>query len=137
MCVNASSAIRQGRVMHADYLDQVKVAVFCTEPGAWYGVFDAGQSPRGYCHMPIIGDCCLVNRILGHAESLGDGIMYLLVHEVLGEMHRLKSRTGHPRWVMYDMFLGGRRGLRDFKHRCGFEPHRVAWYWGQDRKAQR
>jgi hypothetical protein len=133
MGVHASSASRQGRAMAPDYLDQMKVAEYCTKPGAWYGVFDAGQSLRGYCHMVIFGDCCAPNRILGHAKSLDDGIMYLLIHEVLGEMHRVKSETGHPRWVMYGMFLGGRQGIRGFRLRCGFEPYRVAWYWGQDR----
>ena len=122
-----SSAIRQDRAIDPDYLDSVKVTACSARPGAWYGVFGSGQSLRD-CHMPIMGDSSSSSGSWATPESLGDGIMYLLVHEALGEMHRLKSRTGHPRWVMYDMFLGGGQGLRDFKHRCGFDPQRVAWY---------
>ena len=131
--VNGSTAIRQRRAIQPRYLDPVQVASYCAAPGAWYGVFDADQVLRGYCHTPMIGDCGLFSRILGDAESLNDGIMYLLVFETLGEMHKLLSQTGHPRWAMYDMFLGGSQGLRDFKHRCGFDPYRVTWHWHRDR----
>jgi hypothetical protein len=58
MCVNASSAIRQGRAIQPDYLDSVRVTAYSAKLGAWYGVFDAGQSLRGYCHVSIVGDCC-------------------------------------------------------------------------------
>jgi hypothetical protein len=132
MRVNTSSAMRQGRPIQSNYVDPAKVAEYCRASGPWYGVFDSQQALRGYCHMAIVGDCCIFARILGDAEYVEDGIMYLLVHDTLCEMQLLKTRTGNPRWAMYDMFLGGLQGLRDFKHRCGFEPYRVVWHWRHD-----
>lgn len=131
--INASSAIRQGRTIGPEYVNPGKLMSYLTSPGVWYGVFGADRVLRGYCHMPIIGDCGVFSRIMGDAKCLEDGIMYLLVCDALREMHRLCNQAGQPRWVMYDMFLGGLQGLRDFKHRCGFEPYRVTWYWPQDR----
>ena len=55
--------------------------------------------------------------------------MYLLIHFTINDMHQVRSRQGYPRWVMYDMFLGGLEGLREFKRRCGFTPQRVSWVW--------
>lgn len=127
--VHVSSKLRQGRAIRPDYLGQDSLAAYCARPGRWYGVFDAEQVLRGYCHLPVIGECCVFSRIMGDADRLKDGIMYLLVHDVLMAMHRLRTCTGHPRWAFYDMVLGGSQGLRDFKHRCGFDPHRVAWHW--------
>jgi hypothetical protein len=30
---------------------------------------------------------------------------------------------------MYDMYIGGGNGLREFKRRTGFAPRRVTWRW--------
>lgn len=129
MRIHASSALRQGREVRSDYLDRQKVARYLSSPGPWYGVFDAQNILRAYCYLPIVGDCCFYSRILGDAQRLEDGIMYLLIHFTINDMHQVRSRQGYPRWVMYDMFLGGLEGLREFKRRCGFTPQRVSWVW--------
>jgi hypothetical protein len=133
MRINASSATRQGSWMRGEYLDERKVAAYNAMPGLWYGVLESQGDLQAYCHLPIVGDCCCYSRILGDAETLGDGIMYLLVHYTIGEMHHIRGNRGFPRWVMYDMFLGGLEGLKEFKRRAGFCPERVTWIWlGRD-----
>ncbi len=127
--VHMSSKLRQGRAIRPEYLDHGKLAAYCVQPGPWYGVFDAQQVLRGYCHLPVVGECCVFSRIMGDVDRLEDGIMYLLVHDAVAAMHRLRERTGQPRWAFYDMVLGGSQGLRDFKHRCGFDLYRVSWHW--------
>jgi len=129
MHIHKSSTTRQGRAMQATYLDLQKVMDYLAKPGRWYGVLDRSGVLRAYCHLPIIGECCYYSRILGDAQRLGDGIMYLLVDRTIREMHHCRGRDGYPRWVMYDMFLGGTEGLRTFKIRSGFCPERVAWLW--------
>ena len=127
--VHLSSKLRQGRAIRPEYLHHANLAAYCAQPGAWFGVFNAQQALCGYCHLPVVGECCVFSRIMGDADRLDDGIMYLLVHDALVAMRRLRERTGHPRWAFYDMVLGGSQGLRDFKHRCGFDPYRVSWHW--------
>ncbi|MBV9247892.1 MAG: hypothetical protein JO227_01415, partial [Acetobacteraceae bacterium] len=129
MCIHNSSVIRQGRMMRTDYLDLEKVREYLMKPGEWYGVLDPQARLHAYCHLPIVGDCSIYSRILGDHQTLGDGIMFLLVDHTVKEMHRRRSTEGYPGWIMYDMFLGGTNGLRDFKTRCGFRPERVAWTW--------
>lgn len=127
--VNTSTMVRQGRSIGPDYLDPGEGQVYLRNPGRWYGVFDSRHILRAYCHVAILGDCCIYSRILGHADYLKDGIMYLMVRHTVEDMHRFKQVHGYPRWVMYDMFLGGKKGLRDFKRRAGFSPERVDWRW--------
>jgi hypothetical protein len=129
MRIHASGPVRQGRVMQADYLDRNKVSLFNTKPGPWYGVLDPEGTLQAYCHLPVIGDCCAYSRILGNAGKLDHGIMYLLIYYTVTRMHHLRITQGHPTWVMYDMFLGGLEGLREFKRRAGFSPERVTWVW--------
>jgi len=135
MRINASGAIRQGRQMRTDYLDPQKVAAYSAKHatnGSWYGVLDNEGTLRAYCHLALVGECCSYSRILGDPQKLADGIMYLLVHRTIVEMHQLHRRQGFPRWVMYDMYLGGLQGLREFKRRLGFCPNRVRWIWMQE-----
>ncbi|HXT82329.1 MAG TPA: hypothetical protein VN702_22395 [Acetobacteraceae bacterium] len=133
MDIHVSTGIRQNRAIRPDYLDRASVATYLSSPGPWYGVLDPEGALRAYCHLPVIGDCCFYSRILGDAKRLDDGIMYLLIHATVGAMHRHRSAHGYPRWVMYDMFLGGLEGLRNFKTRSGFVPERVTWIWERRR----
>ena len=70
------------------------------------------------------GELAVLNRLLGHADHLNDGIMYFMVTSyVENEL----TQNGRTRFVMYDTFFGAGDGLKMFKTRCGFNPYRVKW----------
>jgi hypothetical protein len=129
LAVNRSSEARQGLRMSDDYINEKEVSLHNKKPGPWFGLFDQQGTLRAYSHTPILGDYFVYNRILGHASLVRHGIMYLLVRNTLLYMQDHRDRHGYPTWAMYDMYIGGRKGLREFKHRTGFAPARVSWRW--------
>jgi hypothetical protein len=94
-----------------------------------FGVFNSAHVLRAYAETPICGDVFLFSCLLGHAEDLNQGIMYLLFSEVVREMIGRKQNCGAPLWAMYDTFFGGADGLRTFKSNVGFKPYKVRWIW--------
>jgi hypothetical protein len=78
--------------------------------------------------MPT-GDSVVISMILGHADALEHGVMYLLVSEVVRATMDTRRPDGSPHWLMYDTFWGAAPGLAYFKQRLGFEPYTVAWSW--------
>jgi hypothetical protein len=129
MEINASSPVRQGRKMYASYTEVDQVRTLVQEIDRMYGVFNQEGRLRAYAHVMVCGELILFSRLLGHAEDLEQGVMYLLVSEVLKEMIALKAQTGLPHYAMYDTFFGALPGLRYFKERLGFSPYRVRWKW--------
>jgi hypothetical protein len=129
MAVNLSSIERQGKPMDSSYTDLNAVKAYNGQPGDWFGVFDQKDKLQAYTHLPVIGDAFVFSRILGNATLLNDGIMHMLVGETLRQMAVKRDKIGHPNWAMYDMFIGGGAGLREFKKRTGFRPYRVTWRW--------
>ncbi len=129
LLINSSAPVRQKRAMDADYLDIAELARFFQNKPRIYGVLDGQGALRAYADAPVLGEVALLSRLLGHAEDLEDGIMYLLVSEVIREMIELKARQGAPAWAMYDTFFGAQPGLRFFKEQLGFSPYKVKWTW--------
>jgi hypothetical protein len=129
MQINSSSAERQGRPIEPHYTDQAAVRAYNQRSGVWYGIFDKGDVLRAYCHLAIGGDYYVYSRILGDAKFLGEGVMYLLIRDTMQMMHRKVQEHGHPRWAMYDTYIGCGDGLRTFKRHTGFSPYRVTWRW--------
>jgi hypothetical protein len=129
LSINRSATERQGRPMPASYLelDELRQS-FAVAPRV-FGVLDGGGVLRAYLDLRVCGDVAILGRLLGHAEVLDEGVMYLLVSEGVREASELRATGGSPRWVMYDTWYGGRPGLRYFKERLGFAPHRVRWTW--------
>jgi hypothetical protein len=129
MRINLSSESRQGGRMTAEYVEATRVQQELARPGDWFGIFSANGSLEAYAHVPVFGDAFVFWKILGNAALLSEGIMYLLVFETMCEMADRRKRDGGPSWAMYDMYIGGADGLREFKRRTGFTPRRVAWQW--------
>jgi hypothetical protein len=129
LAINRSAGQRQGKSMHPQYLDQAAVMSFCESIREVYGVFDGSGRMVAYAHAPMLGDVFCFSRLLGDARTLDDGTMYLLITEVVLDKMRLRGVPGAPLWAMYDMYWGGRAGLREFKRRLGFRPYRVTWLW--------
>jgi hypothetical protein len=129
MAINLSTGSRQGTEMTPDYVDPDLVKKELARAGDWFGIFSADGALEAYAHVPVFGDTFVYWKILGNAALLEDGIMYLLVYETMREMGERRRRDGHPVWAMYDMYIGGTDGLREFKRRTGFSPRRVKWRW--------
>lgn len=129
--INQSASARQGQPMPRNYLDESSVRRFCGNAGTMFGVFDAEGRVRAYTYAPVVGESGVFMRLLGHADDLDAGTMYLLISEVIATYIAEKRERGHPRWAMYDTFWGGREGMTYFKKRLGFRPYRIDWVWAE------
>ena len=136
MAINLSSASRQGGEMSEEYTNIDLVKAEMGEGGDWFGVFSSSGVLQAYAYVPVFGHTFVFWKILGNYAMLDDGIMYLLVHGTLLSMIERRSRDGFPVWAMYDMYIGGGDGLREFKRRTGFSPYRVKWHWRDDAGAR-
>jgi hypothetical protein len=132
LAINRSAPSRQGRAMATSYVDTGRVAeTFATVP-ALHGILDARGTLRAYADAPRFGEVIVFSLILGHADDLEHGLMYLLVSEVIRSWLDDRGAGTSPAWVMYDTFWGASRGLAYFKERCGFRPYTVEWAWSDD-----
>jgi hypothetical protein len=128
--INRSAPARQGRSMAGSYLDPEQVAGAFGTRDLISGVLDANGRLRAYADVPTIGEVFVFSRLLGHADDLEDGIMYLLVSEVIRvHIEAVGHADASPTWALYDTFWGASPGLVFFKERLGFRPHTVDWVW--------
>ncbi|HEX3943235.1 MAG TPA: hypothetical protein VHW69_04025 [Rhizomicrobium sp.] len=132
LAINRSSPHRQGLPLSPSYTDAVVVARYCQQRSPFFGIFDAERTLRAYCHASSLGDVALLARFFGEHDRLEDGIMYLLLSELVSHFAMEQPRDGHPLWIMYDTYIGASAGMRTFKERCGFQPYRVRWLWAPD-----
>jgi hypothetical protein len=132
LAINRSSAQRQGQPLSPSYADAALVARYCELRRPFFGIFDAERMLRAYCHAPILGDVALLARFFGEYDRLEDGIMYLLLSELVSHFAKERAREARPLWIMYDTYIGAGAGMRTFKERCGFQPYRVKWVWTPD-----
>jgi hypothetical protein len=129
LAINSSTEARQGRPMEDGYLVSKAVRASFERAPSVFGVVDRKEALCAYLDLRTCGDVAILSRLLGHAELLDEGIMYLIVTETIRELIDQRRETGSPSWVMYDTWFGGRPGIRYFKQRLGFAPYRVRWRW--------
>ena len=129
LAINRSSEERQGRPMPASYLELDALRRSLGAAPRVFGVLDREGRLRAYLDLLVCGEVAILSRLLGHADVLEEGVMYLLVSEGIREATELRAAAGSPAWVMYDTWFGARPGLRYFKERLGFAPYRVRWTW--------
>jgi hypothetical protein len=129
IAVNRSAPERQGRTMEAWYTDADRVRDAFRDDRPIGGVLDASGRLRAYAVVPTFGDACVLSRLLGHAEHLDNGVMPLLITEMIRSKIAERDDTGAPLWIMYDTFWGARPGLVDNKRRYRFQPYTVTWRW--------
>lgn len=127
LAINTSLHIRQGWLMSEDYLCKDELKKFFANIPPIFGVFNNEGILKAYAYVLICGDVCIIIRILGHGDNLGDGIMYYLVSEIIREVIELKQ--DRPKWLVYDTMLGAQTGLRYFKEKCGFKAYKAKWLW--------
>ncbi len=129
--IHRSTPARQGIPMKPDVLTEEGVArAFGNRQGN--GVFDAGGRLRGYMLWIDAGEVIVLRGVMGHAEFLRDGIMYLLFSETIREAIE-KCERGGAAWLQYTWHHRQGDGMRRFKHELGFRPYRVAWRWDRSR----
>ena len=123
--INTSAPRRQGRPMSGAYRERPRYSrspLVCPRHHVYtYGVL-AEQGPLvAYLWLYRCGDLALVSSILGHAEHLEAGVMYLLFLKMLERQYR------HGGTVFYNLWNSGSEGLRFFKTRLGLEEGNVEW----------
>jgi hypothetical protein len=129
MAIHRSATERQGQPMHPAYFDEATVRRYLERTADVYAVFDDAGVVRGYFCFRMCGPVACGERVLGHADFLGKGIMYLLLTEVVRELSGRRQRSGRPVWMYFDMFPGASPGMRQFKQWIGCRPYRVSWSW--------
>lgn len=127
--INRSAPTRQGRPMSESYIDRERVARALEGQTVMHGVLNADGRLRAYASVLAVGDATVFTLILGHADDLEYGTMYLLVSEIVRECIETRAAAGSPRWLMYDTLWGAGKGLAFFKERLGFQPYTVDWRW--------
>ena len=133
MAINLSTPTRQGRPMSEAYVDREEMLSTFRDQPSMHAVLDGEGHVRAYALGVDLGEAYVLWKILGHAEDLAHGTMYLLVSEVIHGRIDAKDANGDPHWLMYDTFWGASAGLAFFKEKCGFKPYTVDWIWAGDR----
>ncbi len=127
--IHRSAPSRQGRPMGAKYLDRDHVARTVGSRTAIHAILNPEGRLRAYAIVLDIGDAYTFSALIGHADDLDHGIMYLLVSEVIRHCIDARRADGSPMWLVFDTFWGATQGLADFKERTGFRPYTVTWKW--------
>ncbi len=129
LAINQSMPVRQGREIHPDYLDEGRVREFFANVDDAMGAFDKEGVLRGYLTTRTCGEVVVLERVLGHADFLSTGMMYLLFSAVAAQLTERRAAGSPARWFMYDSFSGAAPGMRAFKSVVGLHPYRVRWRW--------
>lgn len=127
--INRSAGSRQGRPMAANYVDRELVERTIGARTKIHAIIDSRGRLRAYADVVDIGDAFTFSYLIGHADDLDDGIMYLLTSEVVRYCIEARRSDGSPTWLMVDTFWGASAGLAFFKERAGFRPFTVDWVW--------
>ncbi len=144
--IHHSKPIRNQRPMKENYLKSVEemggapTAPIALETHACpyhyhesWGVFQAVEGYRqgavttneklvGYVRLRRVGNHAWYNKIMGHADHLNAGVMYLLHFEVLA--HFARTRPHGLRHLVYHQYKDprGDNTLFEWKHKVLFEP---------------
>jgi hypothetical protein len=124
LLINRSLPKRQGRPMGDSYVNLKPTTgempkVSCPRHNIqMYGCFFENKL-LAYASIYRCGELVHVSQILGHGDFLDDGIMYLLMSEVMF------ANTGGV--LFYADHRGGTEGLRWFKERIGLAEEDVTW----------
>lgn len=125
LAIHRSAPIRQAQRMQAGYIEAAAVERYARGAGTLSGVVDATGAVRAYAHTEIHGEVGSFERLIGHADDLDDGIVYLLASEAIRRFVDAGRETGLPAWIMCGTLWGNSEGLAYFKRRLGFRPYRA------------
>jgi hypothetical protein len=123
--IETSAPERQGRPMGEDYGEFEKIYVDF-ENYKYYGVTFNGRLVA-YANIGIYGDFACVSRLMGHANHLNNGVMYLMLTEIVSNLIEQRNLF----YIFYDTWYGASDGLRGFKRKLGFSPCMAHWQIGK------
>ena len=99
LAIIRSADQRQGMAMHADYLGtKRRSSLLRIWPGRIRGRRPSGVL-RAYASVATCGDVAYIERFLGHADLLKDGVMYLLMKGMIEEMSQSSADDRAPELV--------------------------------------
>jgi hypothetical protein len=122
--INTSVPVRQGRPMDPGYRE--KKLHYEKQPNfRYFGMFSKQHKLVAYCNIGRYGNFAAFSQLIGYRNN--DGVMHLLVIEIVSLLlAELKAGSG-PEFLMYDTFFGAQPGLRQFKSMLGFTPYRARY----------
>ena len=122
--INTSAPVRQGEPMNPAYLEypaqktidnpcayHTYQLVTVEKDGHWYA----------YSILHAMGELMNISTIIGHADHLKDGIMILLMDEIIRVAKGLNVK-----YIDYNQWDSGTKGLQYWKHSTGFEPMQLS-----------
>lgn len=122
--INTSLASRQGRPMDARYQDRQSHFTALSHY-RYFGMFDRHGKLVAYCNLGRYGNFSVLAQLLGYRNN--DGVMHLMIAEVVALLLREAQSGDGPDYLMYDTFFGAQPGLRQFKTMLGFSPYRARY----------
>jgi hypothetical protein len=126
--INTSKPERQGRQMTNTYRDRPDFAPLPEYPCArhavrTYGVLSSDDVLVAYLWLYRSGELALVSQILGHADHLEAGVMYLLWQRMVEHEYDVEPEGV----IVYNRHDSGTDGLRFYKERVGLLEQHVEW----------
>ena len=129
--INTSADERQGRPMTEAYRRKVEPYPPLPEyscPQHQYRTYGVLREGHLYAYIWVyqVGELWWLSTLLGHAEHLSNGIMFLLMTGAIQDL----MEASRVKYAMYTEHLSGSDGLRFFKEQLGFQPYTVRWMRG-------
>jgi hypothetical protein len=127
-----STHVRQGKSVPREFIEGAVRP--CSDPPSrsplhgypYFGAF-VDNKMVGYVGCMVAGEVCLVEQILGHAGYLTVGAVPQLI---IGVAEYLYAHHPQVKYYAYGTYFGAKEGLRRFKRKFDFCPHRVDWVLG-------
>ncbi|MEN3977021.1 hypothetical protein [Emcibacter sp. SYSU 3D8] len=135
LAINRSTPRRQGQAMKPESQTHEGIAESLGDRQG-NGVFDREGRLRGYILWIDAGELIMLRGLMGHADSLRDGIMYLLFAETIRQAIEAAEQGSDARFMQYTLHHRQGDGMRRFKHELGFQPYLVAWRWRGERRSR-
>ena len=134
--IHRSTPARQGEPMKRETQSEEGIARSLGDR-AGNGLFDRHGVLRGYMLWIDAGELVMLRGLMGHADFLRDGIMYLLFSETIRQAIVAAEAGSGARWMQYAYHHRQEDGMRRFKRELGFRPYLVRWRWRNEMAAER
>jgi len=117
--VNKSKPIRQGRKMKNSYLTP-KLPFENLDNFRYFGLFNNEGKLIAYLHAGFFGDFVIIANILGHADYLKHGIMYVIITHLVSICFERNIDK-----IIYSSHIFCSESLRVFKEKNNFNSKNV------------
>jgi hypothetical protein len=126
--IHRSTCFRQGPVPRGLFEDEPPSAIAPVSATSVHDYLYFGVQRDGvlyaYASCFIAGELCLLERIFGHAQRHGDGIVPMLIISIAKHVLEYHPTVGY---YAYGTYYGARESMRRFKTKFRFNPCRIDW----------